>query len=86
MTSARHRHYDGGSHQEAGFQGSQESVATSARRYGVNPETVAKWSAREIVDDLPMRPRERTSSIPTPLEEAATIVAFRMYTRAYANA
>lgn len=64
----------------AEFQNSEESVAALARRYGVNPKTVAKWRNRNGVDDSPMGPRERKSTTLTPLEEAA-IVAFRVQTR-----
>ncbi len=64
----------------AEFQNSDESVAALARRHGVNPKTVAKWRHRQTVEDLPMGPRERKSSVLTPLEEAA-IVAFRVQTR-----
>ncbi len=57
----------------AEFQSSEESVAQLARRYGVNPKTVAKWRDREGVDDSPMGPRERKSTMLTPLEEAAIV-------------
>ena len=64
----------------AEFRDSEESVATLARRHGVNTKTVAKWRKRAGVEDLPMGPRERRSTVLTPLEEAA-IVAFRVQTR-----
>ena len=64
----------------AEFQGPGESVAALARRHGVNPKTVANWRARGGAEDLPMGPRERRSTVLTPLEEAA-IVAFRVQTR-----
>ncbi len=63
----------------AEFRSSEESVATLARRHGVNPKTVAKWRTRDCTDDLPMGPRQRKSTVLTPLEEAA-IVAFRVQT------
>ena len=34
------------------IQHSQESLRALARRYGVNPKTVAKWKARKSVADL----------------------------------
>jgi hypothetical protein len=46
----------------------------------VNPKTVAKWRKRQSVDDLPMGPHERRSSVLSELEEAA-VVAFRIQTR-----
>ena len=64
----------------AEFQSSEESVAPLARCHGVNPKTVVKWRHRQTVEDLPMGPSERKSSVLTPLEEAA-IVAFRVQTR-----
>ncbi len=63
----------------AEFRSSEESVATLARRHSVNPKTVAKWRTRDCTDDLPMGPRQRKSTVLTPLEEAA-IVAFRVQT------
>ncbi len=59
----------------AEFQGSEESVAVLARRYGANPKTVAKWRDRVGVEDLPMGPREPSSTTLSPLEEAAIVVA-----------
>ena len=64
----------------AEFQSSQETVVELARRHGVNPKTVAKWRKRDGVEDLPMGPSRRKSTVLTPLEEAA-IVAFRVQTR-----
>src|SRR3984885_7612491 len=40
------------------IQRSQESLRALARRYGVNPKTIAKWKARSSVSDLPTGPRE----------------------------
>ena len=50
-----------------------------ARRYGVNPKTVAKWRKRTAVADLPTGPREPKSTVLTGDEEAM-IVAFRRHT------
>ncbi len=63
----------------AEFQNSTESVAALARRHGVNPKTVAKWRNRDGVEDLPMGPGQRKSTVLTPLE--ATTVAFPVQTR-----
>ena len=38
------------------IQHSQESLRTLARRYGINPKTVAKWKKRGSVADLPTGP------------------------------
>lgn len=40
----------------AEFQSSEESVAASARRHGVDPKPVAKWHKRDGVEDLPVGP------------------------------
>ena len=60
------------------IQRSQESLRTLARRYGINPKTVAKWKHRQSVHDAPMGPKERHSTVLTPEEEAAC-VAFRKH-------
>jgi hypothetical protein len=41
---------------------SQESLTTLAKRYGINPKTVAKWKKRRSLADLPTGPREPRSS------------------------
>ena len=61
------------------IQASSESLAKTAKRYGVNPKTVAKWRGRTGVADAPMGPTNVVSSVLTPLEEAAA-VAFRQHT------
>ena len=48
------------------IQRSQESLRTLARRYGINPKTVAKWKRRQGVQDAPMGPRERRSTVLIP--------------------
>jgi hypothetical protein len=55
---------------------SQESLKGLAKRYGVNPKTVAKWKARSSVSDLPTGPKEPGSTILSAGEEAV-VVAFR---------
>ena len=64
----------------AELQRSQASVAQLARRYGINEKTVIKWRHRASVEDLPMGPKERRSSVLSPVEEAA-IVALRVQAR-----
>jgi transposase-like protein len=41
----------------------QESLRTLARRYGVNPKTIAKWKARTSAADLPTGPKKLRSTI-----------------------
>jgi transposase-like protein len=61
------------------IQHSQTSLRELARRYGVNPKTVAKWRKRTSVADLPTGPRvARSSTLSAPQE--AIIVAFRRHT------
>ena len=43
------------------IQHSQESLRSLAKRYGVNPKTIAKWRKRSSVADLPTGPRLRWS-------------------------
>jgi hypothetical protein len=50
-----------------------------ARRYGVNPKTIAKWKARTSVADLRTGPKETRSTVLT-VEEEAVVVAFRRHT------
>jgi hypothetical protein len=56
-----------------------KSLRALAKRYGINPKTVAKWKARTSVSDLstgPRKPRSTTLSV----EEEAMVVAFRRHT------
>lgn len=57
----------------------QESLAKLAKRYHVNPKTVAKWKQRSHVHDASMGPKQCHSTVLT-LEEEALIVAFRRHT------
>ena len=59
------------------IQNSQESLRVPARRYGIDPKTVAKWKKRGSVRDLPTGPKEPRSTFLS-LEEEAIIVAFRV--------
>jgi transposase InsO family protein len=61
------------------IQRSQESLRALARKYGINPKTVAKWKKRGSVADLPTGPRHPHSTLLT-LEQEAVIVAFRKQT------
>jgi transposase-like protein len=57
----------------------QESLRALAKRYGINPKTVAKWKKRETVADLPTGPKEAKSTVLS-IEDEAIIVAFRRHT------
>lgn len=61
------------------IQHSQESLRALARRYGINPKTVAKWKRRGSVADRPTGPRAAKSTVLS-IEEEAMIVAFRRHT------
>ena len=61
------------------IQSSEESIRQLAKRYGINPKTVAKWKNRDSVKDLPMGPKQRRSTVLSEQEEAF-IVAFRTKT------
>lgn len=61
------------------IQNSQESIKTLAERYSINPKTVMKWKHRESVEDLPMGPKEPSSTVLSKAEEAM-IVTFRRHT------
>jgi transposase InsO family protein len=58
---------------------SQESLNTLAKRYDINPKTVAKWKKRNFVHDAPMGPKEPRSTVLAP-EQEAMCVAFRRHT------
>jgi transposase InsO family protein len=61
------------------IQHSQASLRALAKRYGINPKTVAKWKKRSSVADLPTGPREPRSTVLSIADEAI-IVAFRQHT------
>lgn len=61
------------------IQNSQESIRTLAKRYHINPKTVAKWKKRTTVKDDTMGPKQSHSTVLNPKEEAL-IVAFRKQT------
>ena len=61
------------------IQHSQESLRALAKRYGINPKTVAKWKRRTSVTDLPTGPKEPRSTVLS-VEDEAIIVAFRRHT------
>jgi hypothetical protein len=61
------------------IQHSQESLRGLAKRYGVNPKTVAKWKVRTSVSDLPTGPKEPRSTVLSG-EEEAVVIAFRRHT------
>jgi transposase-like protein len=61
------------------IQHSQESLAKLAKRYDLNPKTVAKWKKRTQVHDAPMGPKQPRSTVLT-VEEEALMVAFRKHT------
>src|SRR3954449_4524889 len=61
------------------IQHSQASLRTLAKRYGVDPKTVAKWKRRTSVADQRTGPKEPRSTVLSP-EEEAIVVAFRRHT------
>jgi transposase-like protein len=62
------------------IQHSQESLRALAKRYGVNPKTVAKWRNRSSVTDRPTGPTAPRSTVLS-LEDEAVVVAFRQHTQ-----
>ena len=62
----------------AELQASQEPTRTLARRYGLNPKTVAKWRQRTTTADAPMGPRARSTVLTEAEEQLA--VEFRRRT------
>jgi len=41
----------------------EASVAQLARRFGINEKTVLKWRKRRSVEDMPMGPKARCSTV-----------------------
>lgn len=54
----------------AAIQRSKASVQELSERYGINSKTVRKWRKRSSVEDAPMGPKERRSTVLSPEEEA----------------
>jgi transposase InsO family protein len=61
------------------IQHSQASLRALARRYGIDPKTVAKWKKRPSTADLPTGPKDAKSTVLS-VEEEAIVVAFRRHT------
>jgi len=61
------------------IQHSQASLRALARRYGINPKTVAKWRRRSSVADLPTGPKDPKSTVLS-VEQEAIVIAFRRHT------
>ena len=61
------------------IQKSKLSLRVLAKRYGINPKTVAKWKGRATTDDLPTGPKpSRHRKLTT--EEEDIIIRFREHT------
>jgi len=54
------------------IQHSQESLRVLARRYGINPKTVAEWKKRSSTADRTTGPKSTVLSV----EDEAVVVAF----------
>jgi transposase InsO family protein len=61
------------------IQHSQESLRGLARRYGINPKTVAKWKKRTSVVDQATGPKDARSTVLS-IEDEAIVIAFRKHT------
>src|SRR5215204_6249279 len=61
------------------IQNSQASLRALAKRYRINPKTVAKWKKRTSTADLRSGPQEPKSTVLS-IEEEAVILAFRRHT------
>src|SRR5829696_7381429 len=61
------------------IQHSQAGLRALAKRYGINPKTVAKWRQRGSVADRRTGPKDPRSTVLS-LEEEAIVVAFRRHT------
>lgn len=60
------------------IQHSQESLRSLAARFDINPKTVAKWRRRGSLEDAPMGPQPRSTTLSS--DEEAVVVAFRKHT------
>lgn len=60
------------------IQHSQESLRGLAKRYGINPETVAKWKQRNAVADLATGPKDPKLTVLS-VEDEAIVAAFRRH-------
>ena len=60
------------------IQNSKESLKSLAKKYSINPKTVAKWRNRDSVEDAMMGPKEPRSTVLT-VEEEAVCIAFRKH-------
>ena len=60
------------------IQHSQESLRALAKRYGINPKTVAKWKARPTVTDKKTGPKAPRSTVLS-VEEEAVVVERSLY-------
>jgi len=58
---------------------SSESLQVLAKRYAINPKTVAKWKKRDDFEDLPSGPKAKRSGTLT-AEEEGIVVRFREHT------
>jgi len=61
------------------IQHSQASLRALAKRYRINPKTVAKWKKRTSTADRRTGPQEPKSTVLS-IEEEAVIVIFRRHT------
>lgn len=57
----------------AELQRSPTSSAQLARRFGLNEKTAREWCSRCTVEDEPLEPKERRSSILSAVDEAAIV-------------
>lgn len=55
------------------IQNSKASIRKLAKRYGVNPRTVAKWKKGDSVTVLPMGPKQARSTVLSEQEDAIIV-------------